>query len=356
MGLASLHMDQPEAAVQAFEQSQRIDPAVTALNFQLGLAQARLGHIDEAIQNFETVIQFDPNHPSAHYQLSRLLQQAGRTDEAARELQAHQKILAANPNSAAGGAAAFESCKYTQPQVAFVLEQPDERGVPVRFVEATSTAFGEHARDYHGPIAVTDYNHDGRNSLFAMDGTGFRLLDNHQGQFAALASVASKPGAVYTTCLSGDLDNGGFEDMVVLGEQDSHVFKFETNGQFREFTKPSGLQGLTARAGLLADLDFTGKLDLLTVLPGGRGLRVYRNLGNSYFTDNTNSGLPSILPDSENLTFRGLEQRRVAGNLCRARRTSSRLFCQGAGGRLRGNQSGGGLAGGRGYRDGGPTQ
>ena len=65
----------------------------------------------------------------------------------------------------------------------------------------------------------------------------------------------------------------------------------------------SGLQDLTARDGLLADLDFTGKLDLLTVLPGGRGLRVYRNLGNSYFMENTtNSGLPALLPDLEDLT------------------------------------------------------
>jgi tetratricopeptide (TPR) repeat protein len=305
IGVASLHMDQPEAAVQAFEQSQKIDPAVTALNFQLGLAHARLGHVDDAIQDFETVIQFEPEHPSAHYQLSRLLQQGGRADEAARELQKHQQILAGNPNGAAGGAAAFERCKYTQPQVAFVLEQPDSRGVSVRFVDATSEAFGSRARDFHGPMTVMDYNHDGRNSLFVMEGDkGFRLLDNRQGHFEPLGNLLpSQPGAIYQTCLAGDLDNGGFEDAVVLGEKFSHVFKFETNGQFRDFTKLSGLQNLTAHTGLLADLDFTGKLDLLAVLPGGRGLRVYRNLGNFYFMDNTtNSGLPALLQDVENVT------------------------------------------------------
>ena len=305
MGCACLHLDQPEAAVEAFEQSQKIDPAVTALNFQLGLAQARLGHLDDAIQDFETVIQFEPEHPSAHYQLSRLFQQAGRPDDAARELQAHQQILARNPNIGSSGPAAFERCKYTQPQVAFDLEQPAARGVPVRFVEATSTAFGAHGRDYHGPMAVIDYNHDGRNSLFATEGdAGFRLLDNRQGRFEPLGKLLpSKPGAPYDTCLAGDLDNDGFEDLVVLGEQDSRVFKFDTKGQIRDFTKLSGLRDLTARSGLLADLDFTGRLDLLAVLPGGRGLRVYRNLGNFYFMDNTtNSGLPALLPDIENVT------------------------------------------------------
>jgi tetratricopeptide (TPR) repeat protein len=303
MGLAYMHMDQPEPAVQAFEQSQKIDPAVTALNFQLALAQERLGHTDDAIQNLEEVVQFDPDHPSAHYQLSRLLRQSGQADEAARELQKHQEVLAKNPGNAAGGAAAFERCKYTQPQVAFVLEQPAERGVPVHFVDATAAAFGSKAKEYHAPMAVMDYNHDGRNSLFVTD-EGFRLLDNRQGHFEPLGNLLpSKPGATYRTCLSGDLDNDGFEDAIVLGEEDSRVFKFETNGQIRDVTRGAGLRDLKARDGILADLDFTGKLDLLAVLPGAQGLRVYRNLGNFYFTGNTtNSGLPSALSDIENVT------------------------------------------------------
>jgi hypothetical protein len=53
----------------------------------------------------------------------------------------------------------------------------------------------------------------------------------------------------------------------------------------------------------LADLDFTGKLDLLTVLPESQGLRVYRNLGNFYFTDKeTNSGLPLTWPGAADVT------------------------------------------------------
>jgi tetratricopeptide (TPR) repeat protein len=304
-GCAYMRLEQPEPALKAFDQSQNIDPAVTALSYQLGLAQAKLGHVDDAIHDFQTVIQFEPEHPSAHYQLSQLLQQAGRANEAASELQKHQQILAANPNNASSGAAAFESCKYTRPQVAFVLEQPPERGIPVRFVEATSTAFGAAAGTYHGPLTVMDYNHDGRNSLFVMEGDkGFRLLDNRQGHFEPLGKLLPcKPGAAYRACLTGDLDNGGFEDAIVLGEEDSHVFKFDTNGQIRDVTKSAGLGGLTARTGVLADLDFTGKLDLLAVLPGGRGLRVYRNLGNFYFVDNTtNSGLPAVLPGIEGVT------------------------------------------------------
>lgn len=293
MGCAHLRLNQAEPAVQAFQQSKQIDPAVTALNFQLGLAQAKLGHNDEAIGEFETVLQFEPEHLSAHYQLSQLYLRAGRADDAAREMQKHQEIQRKNPGRLSGPAT-FERCKYTQPQIAFVLEQPERRGIPVQFVDTTGTAFGQPS-NYHAPMAVLDYNHDGRNSLFVMEGEkGFRLLSNQAGRFEPLGELLpAKPGTSYRRCLVGDLNNDRFEDVVVLGEQVSHAFRFATNGQVREVTAFSGLKNLKARDGLLADLDFTGKLDLLTVLPDG-SLGLHQNLGNFYFKELTNSGLPAM--------------------------------------------------------------
>ena len=301
-GCAYLHLNEAEKAVQAFQESKQIDPAVTALNFQLGLAEERLGHLDDAIREFETIVQFEPDHPSAHYQLSRLYQQVGRTAEAAQELQKHQQILAKSP--VVTGPAVFERCKYTQPRMAFSLEQPDPRGIPVKFVDATSAAFSQPSA-FHGPFGVLDFNHDGRNSLFVTESDkGFRVLSNEKGRFTALGeTLPGKPGAKYQRCLVGDLNNDRFEDVLMLGEEDSHAFKFATNGQARDVTIMSGLKELKAQDGVLADLDFTGKLDLLSVLPGGQGLRVYRNLGNFYFKDNTtNSGLPAIYRGTQHVT------------------------------------------------------
>ena len=168
MGCAHLRLNQPEQAVQALQQSEQIDNVVTAVHFQLGLAQTRLGHLDEAISEFENIVRFEPEHPSVHYQLSQLYQRTGRAEDAAREMQKHQEILAKNPGGLSSPAT-FERCKYTQPQMAFVLEQPERRGVPVHFTDATATAFSQPST-YHGPMAVLDCNHDGRNSLFVMEG------------------------------------------------------------------------------------------------------------------------------------------------------------------------------------------
>ena len=48
------------------------------------------------------------------------------------------------------------------------------------------------------------------------------------------------------------------------------------------------------RDGVIADIDFTGKLDLLAIQPGDAGLKIFRNLGSIYFKDITKtSGIPT---------------------------------------------------------------
>jgi Flp pilus assembly protein TadD len=314
MGCAYLRSNQTEPAVQAFQQSEQIDNAVTALHFQLGLTQARLGHLEDAIHEFEIVQRFEPDHPSIHYQLSLLYGRVGRPEDAAREMQAHQGLLAKNPGGPSGPST-FERCKYTQPRMTFALEQPARHGVPVRFTDATASAFNQPSK-FHGPLAVLDYNHDGRNSLFVMEGEkGFRVLANQNGRFEPLGGLLpAKPGAAYRRCLVGDLNNGRIEDVIVLGEQASHVFRFATNGHARDFTAFCGLNDLKARDGLLADLDFTGRLDLLAVRPDGSGLSVYQNLGNFYFQDNTaQSGLSAVLAGAERVAMEDWNNEDVPG-------------------------------------------
>lgn len=313
MGCAYLRLNQFEPAVQAFQLSRQIDPAISALHFQLGLALARWGRLEDAIGEFENVAKFEPEHPSVHYQLSQLYQRTGRSEDAAREMQLHQQLLAKHPG-VAGGPAAFERCQYTRPRIAFKLEQPDPRGIPVHFVDSTAAAF-ENPENFHAPFAVLDYNHDGRNSLFVREGeNGFRLLDDRGGHFAPLGeTLPGKSGAGYRRCLVGDVDNDRFEDVIILGEQASQAFKFTTNGRCREVTGFAGLKNLKARDGLLADLDFTGKLDLLTVLPDGSGLRVYQNLGSFYFQIETNSGLPAAISGAEHLAVEDWNNEDVPG-------------------------------------------
>ena len=305
LGCVLLRENQPEPAAQAFQQSWKIDPAVPALDFQMGMAQEQLGQISDAIRDFEGVIRTVPDHPSAHYQLSRLYRRVGRDPAAARELVEHQRIQA-RMSSPVVTVAALERCKYTEPLAPFALAQPDPGGTRVHFTEDTAGALGALAAECRGPLAVVDYKRDGRPSLFVQSQRGdFLVLANRGGVFSALAQ--NHPGGAqparlpaplrYRIALTGDLDDDGFDDVIVLGEWDSRVFKFYPNGGYRDATRAAGLDGVKAVAGLLADLDFTGNLDLIVVQPGGAGLGVYRNLGNFYFDGNwSDSGLPKAFP------------------------------------------------------------
>lgn len=303
LGCALLRQNQAEPAAAALQQSWKIEPGLSALDFQMGMAQRALGHVPDAISLFESVVRAEPTHPSAHYQLSQLYRRAGRAADADRELQEHQKIQA-SLNAAATTTAALEKCKHTQLLAPFLLAEPARDGVAVRFTDATAEAFGASAADLRAPLALLDYARDGRRSLFAREKAGgFVVLDNHAGHFAALGRPLRAPAEnTYHQSIVGDLDNDGVDDVIVLGEQASHVFKFTNQGRGRDATRAAGLEGLKATAGLLADLDFTGNLDLAITLTDGSGLGLYRNLGNFFFDAAwADSGLPRALAGASQL-------------------------------------------------------
>lgn len=300
-GSACLRLSNPEEAVKALENAKRIDPSVTATFFQLGRARMDLKQWEEAITAFRQGIALEPNrlHSAAHYLLGQSLLRLGRREEAQQELQLHQaNVEGGGPLS---GAAAFERSKYTQARLPFKLEQPEREGIRLRFVDATKEVLGGDAPSFSGPIGVIDVNHDGWNSIFAVEkGRGFRLLWNTNGVFHPRGELfPAIAGANYSRMLVGDLQNDRFDDILVLGDKGSHLFKFETNGLMTDVSSLSRLGDLNATDGLLMDLDFTGKLDLLAVTSGSNAVRVYRQAGPLLFTNVTGaSGIPASLQNA----------------------------------------------------------
>ncbi|MGZ8920208.1 MAG: FG-GAP repeat domain-containing protein, partial [Limisphaerales bacterium] len=104
--------------------------------------------------------------------------------------------------------------------------------------------------------------------------------------------------------LVGDLQNDRYEDVVVLSDKGAHIFKFATNGFAMDVGPFSRMQGAAAIDGALADLDFTGKLDLLTVTAQTNDIRLYRQFGPLLFTETTRtSGIPSNVTNIRSLTI-----------------------------------------------------
>lgn len=299
-GSAYLRERKFEDALKMLQPCHDLDPNVAAVSYQIARAHQELGHVDEALAAYDETIKLEPEHPVAHYARGQLLIRSGRPDEGLKAI-ARDGEIKAKRTGAPASPEAFEKCKHTVAVAPLQIQKPEAVGVSVTFADVTAAAFGPTATRYQGPLGLLDFNHDDVIGLFALEsGAGFRVLTNNGA--AAFTPVGEPfPGrddARFRRCLVGDLNNDRFEDVVMVGEAASQAFRFATNAAGRDATAASGLKAinlLAADAGLV-DLDFSGKLDLLAVLPDGSGLRLLRNLGNMYFKDITaTSGIPTGL-------------------------------------------------------------
>ncbi|MSU35426.1 MAG: tetratricopeptide repeat protein [Pedosphaera sp.] len=296
-GCAQLRQNYYSNAVQSLQEAKNADHTVNAVSYQLGRAQAGLGQFKAAAEQFAEVTEFDTNHPSAWYQLSQMQLRLGQRNDATRSLVEHQRI-AAGKAQAADNPSIYEQCAHTDIRANFSLEQPDADGVPVTFSDGTGTAFGTRAGTLQGPIGVVDVNRRGWNDLVLQEGPGLtRLWWNSNGVFIPFGQTIRTTNSVaFTACLVGDLNTeasgGRQEDVLLLGSGGLQVLRLSTNGTLTDATRFAGMLGIPARAGALADLDFTGKLGALLVSPEG-AVRTYRSLGNMAFRESTaTSGIP----------------------------------------------------------------
>ncbi len=299
LGCASLRMGRFEAAVKALQNAKNIDRTVNEVSFQLGRAYQGLNQHEAASGEFEEVVKFAPQHPAAYYALSQSLLRVGRQEDAQKALAEHQKVNAGK-QAQITDPAAFERCKYTLARVPFRQSPPDPKGIQVTFSDATSAFLGEAAPALRAPVAVVDFG-TARNSLLLRESAqNFRVFGNSNGVFhAAGRPLPTKPDVRYHRALVADLNNDRAEDVVVLGEGGSHVFKFTTNGVVTDATGFANLRSLSATNGVFADLLFTGNLGLITLGYGSENVRFLRNLGSMYFSTNaTNVGIPAGLSGS----------------------------------------------------------
>ncbi len=100
---------------------------------------------------------------------ARLYQRAGRVDDAAREMQKHQEVLAKHPGRCERPGYFRTMQIHATAESLSCWNNPNGAEFPLHFADATATAFAQ-ASNYHAPIAILDFNHDGRNSLFVMEG------------------------------------------------------------------------------------------------------------------------------------------------------------------------------------------
>ena len=282
---SALRLGRPEEAVKDFQQSIRLDPTVGAAHFQLGHAHLALAQNAEAAAAFRETAKLEPEHRAAWYGLSQALTRLGQAEEAAKALARHQE-LTAGQLSALNSSTFFEKCAHTEPLLPAVeAEEPAEQGIQVALVDATPDYFG--GKTYRGPAGIIDPEQKFQHGLIAFDGVGIRVLKMTGGKFTPVGEpLPALPGARYSECLIGDLNNDHVDDAVLFSDKGAQVLSVAADGALKDITRAARLGALMAKSAVLVDFDFTGKLGLAAVTTSG-AVKLFRNEGPARFGEIT---------------------------------------------------------------------
>jgi len=160
--------------------------------------------------------------------------------------------------------------------------------------------------------AFGDFDHSGRSSLFVAGLGGVSLYRNEGGgvftDVTEKAGLKGKPSELATSVLLFDADDDGFLDVLVTIYTDlstppakasfvfpndfsgvnSHLYRNQHDGTFRDVTEAAGLDSNLGRArkAVAADFNHNGRIDLL-LLRDNKPPVLYRNEGQGKFEDET---------------------------------------------------------------------
>lgn len=200
--------------------------------------------------------------------------------------------------------------------LAFLLMSGVVWAQPVQFRDATETTglhfvhhdappvpplFPGHNTRFGVGAAVSDYDRDGDQDIYLADSFGWpNLLYRNDGAagFVEVGAAAGVDSRAYShMALFLDLDNDGFDDLVVINDNSSlteqfppsQIFRNRGDGTFVDVTEGSGfvLHDPTFGGATAGDYDKDGDLDLFVVGWYEFSTHLFRNDGGFHFTDVT---------------------------------------------------------------------
>jgi tetratricopeptide (TPR) repeat protein len=300
IGLAYKDQGDSAKALDAFQHAAQLAPDDPDVFYFVGLMFSQIGQQKEAIAAFQHALELNQFHASAEFGLSRAFQRAGDSDKAREHLARFQHLTQTKlglPMSLSYG----DQGKLSLAVQAGAAGQPSATTVHVRFADVTRAAglaLSSQANaakpEQPGPGACFfDLDNDGRPDLFLADGGpagGAALFHNlGNGKFADVTRKAGIDPAWHgVACAAGDYDNDGHTDLALSTSERVLLLHNEGDGTLKDVTDAAGIHGQSHPLGVtFVDYDHDGDLDLYAASSDAGKSVLWRNNGNSTFTDVT---------------------------------------------------------------------
>jgi hypothetical protein len=162
---------------------------------------------------------------------------------------------------------------------AWFVDEAAKSGILVRNVNGSAEAKRYILETTGSGVAILDYDRDGWQDIFLVNGTTFDAAsskekptshlfhNNHDGTFT---DVTTRSGISFSgwgqgVCV-GDYDNDGYDDLYITTYGKSHLLHNQGNGTYKDVSEDSGVSGTGKEWGTgcaFIDYDRDGRLDLV---------------------------------------------------------------------------------------------
>jgi len=303
LGLLYKNGGDAKSAADAFQHAVDAAPNDPDSHYFLGLTLSQSGQNEEAIKQFEEAIKLNQFHASAEFGIATAYRRLGNQEEAKKHLVRFQHLTQTKIGSPITLAYGDQGPLSLVSMVAG-KENEIEAPIPVTFVNVAAEAGLLQAAPETLPTQAADpdagrgacfldYDNDGKPDLFLAAGSGQHAALYHNlgnGHFEDVTKAAGLESLTdVVTCAAADYDADGFVDLALATTSGVQLFHNEHNGTFKDVTaavgiaaKNDSIHGLT-----WIDYDHDGDVDLYVISGGVGKNQMWRNNGNSTFTDVT---------------------------------------------------------------------
>ncbi|NOT46921.1 MAG: tetratricopeptide repeat protein, partial [Acidobacteria bacterium] len=294
LGLINRTENNPDEGLAAFRKVLEVDPLDVGANINIGQILSQQRKYDEAIEHFQTAYRAESYNTTVIYNLATAHQRAGRRERASELLVEFQSLRESSAGTSLG-LNYLEQGRYAEAIASTGAESElvDPADPQVSFVETEIGLRFSRPRESFSQVGAVLFDFDNDDDLDIALTNPARILRNSGGKFMNVTAGSGDYGRVQSApgsrIIAGDFDRDSLPDLFVVRSRGYSLYRNLGKGRFADVTQsariPAKTDLLPPMTCAFVDADHDGDLDIVIGGTGRTGNRLFRNNGNSTFSD-----------------------------------------------------------------------